>query len=260
MNKEELIITDKFENLLDDGGIDQLYLNLYSANSNDPNKNKLLMLFAFLHNRLNSLLFSFNYRVSGNHHYLADESRYLILIINNSFDLLKELMGTKYEFRLDKKYYLYLKKIIPILSNSGGTEIPNDIRPISLTKYEKVFRFLKDENQYIEVEARVDETLPRISTRNATFLEMEVDEKIESLNKFIENKLKIGKKYIDLDCETLFKGLITNDSIREYRNVTNCFRHGSEETINDRANLSEDEKVFLINYGLTICNVICKIT
>jgi hypothetical protein len=59
MNKEELIISEKYENLVDDS-IEQLYLNLYCGKVSDNIKYKLLTLFAFLHNKINYLLGSFN--------------------------------------------------------------------------------------------------------------------------------------------------------------------------------------------------------
>ena len=253
MNKEELIISEKYENLVDDS-IEQLYLNLYCGKVSDNIKYKLLTLFAFLHNKINYLLGSFNYRVQGNRHFLANDSRLLISIIDDTFELIEVLRGTKYEFRLERTYYFYLKKTKSFLNSFGGTSIPETVQPITIIKYDKIFTFLKDEYQYIDVDSVVDDSLSKISTRRAAFNQMEIDEKISSINMLIENILKKDKKYIIVDCEKLFKGLITNEIIKQYRTLTNCFRHGSEQMISERASFSEKEKTFLVNFGITICN------
>ena len=252
MNKEELIITEKFEEY-QGYKLENLYLNLYSDNVIDPIKAKLLNVFSCFHSTVNCCLIELNKRIETNHYFRADDSKFLNEIINEIFDLIANLRGTKYDFRINKSYYFYLKNTKNYLQR-GGTKIPEDVKPIEIIKYERIFTILNDVSEYISVSDDVDEILKKVSSRNMSFINMEVDEKIDSLNRAIENILKNDKKYIKTDSSFLFLNFITDDQIREYRTLTNCFRHGSDEMIKERAKYTEAQKVFLINYGLTICN------
>ena len=104
----------------------------------------------------------------------------------------------------------------------------------------------------------IDDVLKVVSSRNATFIEMEIDEKLASINMAIENILVKNQKYISVDSDLLFLGFIYEEQIKEYRKLTHCFRHGSSEMVEKRAQFTENQKVFLVNYGLTICTALIQ--
>ena len=46
------------------------------------------------------------------------------------------------------------------------------------------------------------------------------------------------------------------ETIKAYRKQMHCFRHSAEEAIVERQSISEKQKAFLIDYGLTILKVV----
>lgn len=259
MDKEELIIDEKFREI-GGGNVDQLYLNLYSDKVEDSTKKKLLYLFSAYHWSLNFSLLELNRRIANpNKYYTANDSRKLIHDISAVFELIDSLKNTKYEFRIDRTYYFYLKEALTYLKASGGTTIPENIKQISIVKYEKIFKFVKDDNKYVSFNHKTNDLLTKVSNRNTDFLNMDIDEKIGYLNMAIENILMVNKKYIQVDSNKLFLNLITNEDIINYRKVTHCFRHGSEEMIMKRNEFSEKQKIYLVNFGLTICDVLVEL-
>lgn len=252
MTKEELIITEKYDKY-QENKIDNLYINLYSSKVNDRIKSKLMFLFSYYHYELNSLLTELNYRIQGSKYYRSDDSRFLMAIIDEVFELISNLRNTKYDFRMERSYYFYLKNAKSFLNSYGGTQLPEEVKSISIKKYDKIFNLAKDDNLYIDISQNVDDILKVVSPRNAAFIEMEIDEKLASINMAIENILVKNQKYISIDLDLFFLGFISEEQIKEYRKLTHCFRHGSSEMIEKRAQFTENQKVFLVNYGLTIC-------
>ena len=256
MKKEELIIDEKYREIFG-GNVDQLYLNLYSDKVEDDSKKKLMYLFAVYHWSLNFSLTELNRRISyPNRYYTANDSRELIHDINIVFELIDGLKNTKYEFKIERSYYFYLKEALSYLKASGGTTIPDNVKQISIVKYEKIFKFVVDDNKYIETRQETNDLISKVSNRNTDFLNMDIDEKLGYINMAIENVLFVNKKYIQVDSRKMFFELITNDDIKNYRIMTHCFRHGSEEMIIKRNEFTEKQKVYLVNLGLTICDVL----
>lgn len=75
------------------------------------------------------------------------------------------------------------------------------------------------------------------------------------MNNFIENKLKINDKYINIDHLTNdnIKPFINNEIIKEFRNKTQCFRHQTIQHIQQANNYKDYEKICMINIGYAIC-------
>ena len=80
--------------------------------------------------------------------------------------------------------------------------------------------------------------------------------KLEEINNVIENILKINNKWADIDYKNESFDFISNDSVIKYRKLIHCFRHGSEDSIKEREKISKNQKEFLINYGITICELL----
>ncbi len=210
-------------------------------------------LFSYIHSNLNSNLGEFNYRITASKHFRADDSRDLLELISLVFDLQNNLSNSMYYFEINKKYYLYLKKIKPILRSTFGTEIPNDIETIQLERYDRIFTLTVNKANYIKSSSESDSVLALVSTRNARFDEMTIDEKLGTLNEALEYLLKDKNNYISFDYKEVFNEFVTEDDVIKFRKMTHCFRHGSKENIELRTKYSEDQKLFLANYGLSIC-------
>lgn len=129
------------------------YMDLY-----EDCDEKIKMLFVYFHQNLNGLLEYMNSRGAGAH-YTANESRELIYLI----DKLRELKGlldkSKYSFRVDKEYEEWMEKCDSFLSQSGGSEIPDDYRRVILKNYEKIFSFTNQVNTGVNNPLNIKYTL-----------------------------------------------------------------------------------------------------
>jgi hypothetical protein len=94
----------------------------------------------------------------------------------------------------------------------------------------------------------INDRIKAISNRSASFNNMSTEEKLEELNNLIESILKSGSKYTTID-ENNYFGLLSNKEIKSFRDKTQCFRHASDDEINKRNNLTNEDKNFLIFYG-----------
>lgn len=114
----------------------------------------------------------------------------------------------------------------------------------------------KQTNPNIKVNEAINQKFIEISTRQASFDSMHIDEKITEIANLIENMLKqngqfITPKYEDVCCE-----FINDDIVKRYRRKMQCFRHCTDEAIAERKTYSEAQKTFLVDYGLTIVKAI----
>ncbi len=105
------------------------------------------------------------------------------------------------------------------------------------------------------VSEEIDTIIKNISTRNAAFYNMEQNEKLECICNVIENLLKKDgkfKKYMysnHLD-------IINDEKIRKYRNNLECFRHSTQEALEERKLYNDFEKDMLIRFGIFIIETI----
>ena len=109
---------------------------------------------------------------------------------------------------------------------------------------------------HIELDNAIDQKFIEISNRQASFNNMSTDEKLAEIANLIENLLKKNGKFITPDYSKVCLEFITNDIVTNYRKKMQCFRHSADESIKERSSYSEDQKNFLIDYGLTIVKVI----
>ena len=109
---------------------------------------------------------------------------------------------------------------------------------------------------HIELDNAIDQKFIEISNRQASFNNMSTDEKLAEIANLIENLLKKNGKFITPDYSKVCLEFITNDILTNYRKKMQCFRHSADESIKERSSYSEDQKNFLIDYGLTIVKVI----
>lgn len=102
----------------------------------------------------------------------------------------------------------------------------------------------------------INQKFIEISTRQASFNSMQLDEKIAEIANLIENMLKQDGKFIAPKYEEVCCGFIDDSVVRNYRKKMQCFRHCTEEAIIERRAYSEEQKNFLVDYGLTIVKAI----
>jgi len=100
----------------------------------------------------------------------------------------------------------------------------------------------------------IEDKIRLISTRGAEFDSMAVDEKLQNLNNLIENLLKPTNKggYITVDYDTVFFGFISEDDVKQFRKRTQSFRHASEDTLRERASITDEEKILLSELGVFV--------
>lgn len=111
-------------------------------------------------------------------------------------------------------------------------------------------------SDYIDIDNSINQKFAEISTRQASFNNMSIDEKLAEIANLIENMLKKNGKFVTLDYPKICFDYISNDIVTSYRKKLHCFRHATDEAIAERNSYSEDQKNFFIDYGLTIVKVI----
>lgn len=109
---------------------------------------------------------------------------------------------------------------------------------------------------FIELDDAIERKFKEISNRQATFQTMSMDEKLAEIANLIENMLKKNGKFISLDYSQICFDYIDEDTIKRYRKKIQCFRHSSAESICERESITKDQKIFLIDFGLTVLKVI----
>lgn len=84
---------------------------------------------------------------------------------------------------------------------------------------------------------------------------MSLDEKLEQIRNVFSY---IGKtengKYINLNIDVISKGYVTKQQLLDYQNELQCFRHGEKDMVEKRKNYTDEQKMFLIDFGLMLIN------
>lgn len=85
---------------------------------------------------------------------------------------------------------------------------------------------------------------------------MSLDEKLSEIANLTENLLKKNGKYVELDYSKICFEYISDDEVKSFRKKLHCFRHSTDEAIQERESYSDEQKNFMVDYGLTIVKVI----
>ena len=116
----------------------------------------------------------------------------------------------------------------------------------------------EQKSSHIEISDSINQKFIEISNRQSSFTNMSTDEKLAEIANLIENILKKNGKFLTVDYSSVCFGYVTEDTVKTYRHQLQCFRHSSEDSIKERASYSQDQKAFLIDFGLAIIKVIHK--
>ena len=111
-------------------------------------------------------------------------------------------------------------------------------------------------SNHIEITDSINQKFIEISNRQSSFNNMSTDEKLAEIANLIENMLKKDGKFLAIDYSLVCFDYINEETVKEYRHRLQCFRHSSDESIQERASYSDEQKSFLIDYGLVIIKAI----
>lgn len=111
-------------------------------------------------------------------------------------------------------------------------------------------------NSSLDVGESLDQIFRMISTRNASFEEMTLDEKLASIANLIENLLKENSSFVKLDYKPIAFSFIDDDTIKRFRKQIQCFRHSARDSLAERRDFTDEQKGFLVDYGIVICKSI----
>lgn len=139
-----------------------------------------------------------------------------------------------------------------------GNDDKGTVRYAERRKYVAAMTFMQKPN-HIDVNGTINQKFIEISNRQASFNNMSVDEKLSEIANLIENLLKKDNKFIALDYSKICFSYVTNEMVTKYRKQMHCFRHASSEAIEERKTFTEEQKSFLVDFGLTIVKVIYEI-
>lgn len=134
--------------------------------------------------------------------------------------------------------------------NSGGT-IQYSTRRLLVAELS-----FKRKSDYIDPGESIEDQFRKISTRDAGFQEMALDEKIREIANLIENLLKENGNFLTLDYSPISFKYLDDSVIKTFRKQIQCFRHSSDDSIAERAGFTEEQKNFLVDYGIIICKTI----
>ena len=115
-------------------------------------------------------------------------------------------------------------------------------------------------NTHIGINDSIEQKFVDISNRNASFDSMSTDEKLAEIANLIENMLKKDGKFISLNYSSICFDYISDETITSYRKKMQCFRHATDEAINERKSYSEEQKTFFVDYGLVVLKIVHVLT
>lgn len=207
------------------------------------------------------------------------QTGYVLDFSNNSFKrFIKEIInidiyeGKGYEEPGSKANKL--RKIFKIESNLKVAKLIDELlnycedyklRKSNLTAYDKkkindirkdIEELKREDYEKVSLDEGLGELIQQISTRNAEFNQMAIDEKLKEIGNLIEYMLKVNGTFISLDYEQISIGFITENDIKALRKKVQCFRHSAQESIEERKKYTDKQKQFMVEFGIVICNLI----
>ena len=136
-----------------------------------------------------------------------------------------------------------------------GDDNNGTVRYAVRRKFIASFTF-KLKSNHINIDDLINQKFVEISNRQASFNNMSTDEKLAEIANLIENLLKKNGKFITPNYTKVCFNYISNDIVSSYRKKMHCFRHATDEAIEERNSYSKEQKDFFVDYGLTIVKVI----
>lgn len=167
---------------------------------------------------------------------------------------IRQIFNTEPNFKVVKLINALLNYYEDYKMKDGEILTEYEIKKINDIK--KDIEGLEADGENVVIYEEVDELIQKISTRNARFNNMALDEKLKEIGNLIEYLLKENGKFIKLNYNDISVGFVDDGDVRELRNKVQCFRHSSKESIIERGNYTEQQKLFMVEFGIIICNLI----
>lgn len=167
---------------------------------------------------------------------------------------LRQIFNTETEFKVIK----LIKDLIDYYEDYK-------LKSNKLTEYDKkkiiqikeyIDKFEKNATDKSFIDEELNEKIKMISTRNARFEQMTIDERLKEISNLIEYLLKENGKFKDVNYEENSLSFLNDETVRKYRKTTQCFRHSSKESIIERKSFNIKQKKFMVDLGVTITNYI----
>ena len=106
----------------------------------------------------------------------------------------------------------------------------------------------------ITIEEEVDELIKNISTRSAKFEHMATDEKLENIRNAYDHIIKLYGGFDKIDYLKLFMSFIEESNLKNYSKRLHAFRHGDAMALVERAVYTDQEKKYMIEFGIIVLN------
>lgn len=155
----------------------------------------------------------------------------------------------------DFAYLMIRNKIIDMGMQKPNGEVPYSQRRLLISN----LHFKKSNTIPLNINDNINKMFQKISTRSNEFFKMTKDEQLQDIANLIENMLLKDNKYLELNYKEIAFNYIDNESIKRYRKQIQCFRHAHEQALKERQSFSDNQKDFLIHFGIIIINVIYKL-
>lgn len=108
------------------------------------------------------------------------------------------------------------------------------------------------------ISVKMDELVKEITNEKKYFNELNENSKLETICNAIEYLLKDNNKFNGFDSNKCFN-LLSNENISNLRKILQCYRHSTKEDIKKREDFTQNQKDFLIKYGIIVIESILDI-
>lgn len=105
--------------------------------------------------------------------------------------------------------------------------------------------FEKSDNVFIEQE--IDELFKKISTRDSSFNDMTIDEKLKEISNCL---MGLIDNYGVPNFSNNVNEYVSSKKVKSLKGKLQCFRHSEDWALNERKNFSEPDKEILIEAGI----------
>lgn len=130
-----------------------------------------------------------------------------------------------------------------------------DVRWADRRTYIDSLTFNKKNDSLLSLENDLEEIISSVSHRNAKFNDMILDEKLATIRDAFENIGKKNGKYLYIPYENLSVRYLSQKEAQSFANELQCFRHGESTLVAKRASYTEEQKLFMIDYGMMLLNL-----
>lgn len=169
---------------------------------------------------------------------------------------LRQIFEQESDMKVVKLIEDLLDRFDDIKLRNGDRLTPIEKKQLSQIRQE--LENLETSGDSIELSGSLEEKIKHISTRSAKFYEMSQDEKLKELVNLFEYMLKEDNKYRLINIENYSFNLIDFETFKAFKKRLQAFRHSNLNALEQRKNYSDEEKKFLIDYGIVLCNAIYR--